>query len=81
MFYALTFLLLIIIPVLNGLMSSDGMDFDAAGARASGCPGATYFENTECLPASSCCPTEAPKSRQSVLTIHRPRPARTPGNF
>jgi hypothetical protein len=44
-FYALTFLLLIIIPVLNGLMSSDGMDFDAAGARASAETGLVWTSN------------------------------------
>jgi membrane protease YdiL (CAAX protease family) len=44
-FYALTFLLLIIIPVLNGLMSSEGMDFDAAGACASAETGLVWTSN------------------------------------
>jgi hypothetical protein len=44
-FYALTFLLLIVIPLINGLMSTGGMDFDGAGARASAETGLAWTSN------------------------------------
>ncbi|MDG1904470.1 MAG: CPBP family intramembrane metalloprotease [Arenicella sp.] len=44
-FYALTFLLLIVIPVVHSLIADGPMDFDAAGARASATTGLAWTSN------------------------------------
>lgn len=45
LFYALTFLLLAVIPLLHGLLAGGPMDFGAAGARASAATGLPWTSN------------------------------------
>lgn len=44
-FYALTFLLLVLIPIAHASMAAGGMDFDAAGARATAETGLGWTSN------------------------------------